>query len=47
MRRLLWAVIVVFVAVDTGAGSYLWSLLEHKPSLVDSRAERSGTDSAH
>ena len=30
MRRFWWAVIVVLVALDTGAGSYLWWLLDHK-----------------
>lgn len=47
MRRLWWAVIVVLVALDTGAGSYLWWLLDHKPPRAESRAERSGVEPTH
>lgn len=40
MRRHWWAVIVALVALDTGAGSYLWWLLDHKrPPLMESRVD--------
>jgi hypothetical protein len=48
MRRLWWTVIVILVALDTGAGSYLWWLLDHKkPLQMASRAERAGVESSH
>ncbi len=47
MRRLGWTVIVALVGLDTGAGSYLWWLLDHKPPRVAFRAERSRVEPAH